>query len=61
MQTTCASSHVGLKEKAVVVTSRQEEAAAPVETPEPTPEGSMFIITHTFSQTHTHSLSSGIK
>lgn len=37
---TCASSHVGLKEKAVVASQRQEAAAA-VETPEddPTPEG----------------------
>lgn len=41
--TTCASSHVGLKEKAVVVTARQEQAAAPVETPEPTPEGTTHV------------------
>lgn len=42
LQTTCASSHVGLKEKDVVVTSRSPEAAAPAETahPEATPEGS---------------------
>lgn len=41
LQTTCASSHVGLKEKDVVVTSRSPEAAAPAETahPEATPEG----------------------
>lgn len=42
LQTSCASSHVGLKEKDVVVTSRSPEAAAPAETahPEATPEGS---------------------
>lgn len=42
LQTTCASSHVGLKEKDVVVTSRSPEAAAPAEAarPEATPEGS---------------------
>lgn len=42
LQTTCASSHVGLKEKDVVITSRSPEAAAPVETAHPaaTPEGS---------------------
>lgn len=45
LPTTCASSHVGLKEKAVVVTSRREEAAAPVEIPEPevTPEGTAHV------------------
>lgn len=37
------SSHVGLKEKAVVVTSRHEEAAAPVETAEP--EGTTHSLT----------------
>lgn len=38
------SSHVGLKEKVVVVTSRSEEAAAPVKTPEaePTPQGTKY-------------------
>lgn len=43
---TCASwSHVGLKEKAVVLTPRHEEAAAPAETPEPepTPEGTTHV------------------
>lgn len=39
------SSHVGLKEKAVVVTTRREEAAAPSVTPEaePTPEGTKHV------------------
>lgn len=40
LPTICASSHIGLKEKDVIA-SRREETAAPVETPEhePTPEG----------------------
>lgn len=54
LPTTCASSHVGLKEKAVVVTSRREEAAAPVDAPEPTPEGTSHVLyTHIIIRTHT--------
>lgn len=47
LPTTCASSHVGLKEKDVVA-SRREETSAPVETPEPepTPEGNAHCYTH---------------
>lgn len=48
LPTTCASSHVGLKEKDVVVAFRREETVAPVETaePEPTPEGNTHVHTH---------------